>query len=62
MPTSATEAAVPDGARLLVAIDETGALGRWLLVGDGFIAARGEAASGLPEYLRWLADETRRQD
>ena len=49
MPTSATEAAAPDGARLLVAIDETGALGRWLLVGDCSIAGRGEAASGLTE-------------
>ena len=49
MPTSATEAASPDGARLLVAIDGTGALGRWLLVGDGGIAGRGDAAAGLPD-------------
>lgn len=49
MPTSATEAASPEGSRLLVFVDEAGALNRWLLVGDGGVAARGDASSGLPD-------------
>jgi general secretion pathway protein L len=49
MPTSATEAASPDGARLLVFVDEAGALGRWLLVGDDGVADRGDAPAGLPD-------------
>jgi len=49
MPTSATEASAPDGVRLLVFVDEAGALGRWLLLGDSGIAARGDSGSGLPE-------------
>jgi general secretion pathway protein L len=66
MKTSQAEPA--DAATLLVFIDEAGGLGRWLLLGDGGIVARGEGSDGLPDVparivlaapgeqltLRWL--------
>ncbi len=51
MPTSPADGAAP-AARLLVFADETGALGRWLMIDDGRVVERGDAREGLPAAAR----------
>lgn len=51
MPTSPADHAAPT-TRLLVFADEGGALGRWLLIDDGRVVERGDAAEAMPAAAR----------